>query len=107
MAMLSTNYRLRLEFICNRIATGQPVELKDRVWATKLGEKNNTAATMLRQAQRKAQKPDMSPGGMDDFLNQLDIGDTDRPQGIRGFNGADEIADYFRRDNDPNWRQRD
>lgn len=52
--MLSTNYRLKLEFICNRIATGKPVELEDRIWATKLGEKNNTAATMLRQTQRKA-----------------------------------------------------
>lgn len=86
--MLSTNYRLRLEFICNRIATGQPVELRDRVWATKLGEKNNTAATMLRQAQRKAQNPDMKPGSTDDFLNQLDIGNTDHPRGIRGFNGG-------------------
>jgi hypothetical protein len=105
--MLSTNYRLRLEFICSRIATRQPVELKDRVWATKLGEKNSTAATMLRQAQRKAQKPDMRPGDTDDFLNQLDLGDADRPHGIRGFNGADEIADFFRRDNDANWRQRD
>lgn len=44
---------------------------------------------------------------MDDFLNQLDIGNIDHPRGIRGFDGADEIADYFRRDNDPNWRQRD
>lgn len=49
----------------------------------------------------------MKPGSMDDLLNSLDLGDVDRPHGIRGFNGAEEIADFFRRENDPNWRQRD
>lgn len=55
--MLSTKYRLRLEAICQRIATGQTVELQDRIWANKLGEANRTAASMLRQAQRRAQNP--------------------------------------------------
>lgn len=106
--MLSTKYRLRLEFICKRIATGQPVELDDRIWASKLGEANRTAATMLRQAQRCAQAPDMQPGGMDDFLNQLDIGGVgDEAQGIRRFETPDQIADFFRRDDRDDWRQRD
>lgn len=84
--MLSTNYRLRLQFICNRIATGQPVELEDRIWAAKLGAANRTAATMLRQAERRAQNPDMKEGDMDDFLNQLDIGGTGgEAKGIRRF----------------------
>lgn len=106
--MLSTNYRLKLEFICNRIATGQPVELADRIWANKLGEANRTAATMLRQAQRRAQSPDMPQGGLDDFLNQLDLGGVGNDaKGVRGFNSPDEIADFFRRDKPDDWRQRD
>lgn len=106
--MLSTKYRLRLEFICKRIANGEPVELEDRIWATKLGDANRTAATMLRQAQRRAQNPDMKPGGLDDFLNALDIGGVgDEAKGIRGFNSPDEIVDFFRQDKPDDWRQRD
>lgn len=106
--MLSTKYRLRLEFICHRISSGQPVELDDRIWASKLGEANRTAATMLRQAQRKAQNPTMEPGGLDDFLNALDIGGVgDEAKGVRRFNSPDEIVDFFRRDTPEDWRQRD
>lgn len=107
--MLSTNYRLRLEFICKRIATGQPIELNDRIWATKLGARNTTAATMLRQAERRAQNPNMKEGDMDDFLNQLDIGGTGgEAKGIRRFESPDQIADFFTRKEKPDdWRQRD
>jgi hypothetical protein len=106
--MLSTKYRLRLEAICARIATQQPVELQDRIWANKLGEVNRTAASMLRQAQRRAQNPEMHEGSLDDFLNQLDIGGVgDEAKGIRRFNSPDEIADFFRQDKPEDWRQRD
>jgi hypothetical protein len=106
--MLSTKYRLRLEAICARIAAQQPVELQDRIWANKLGEVNRTAASMLRQAQRRAQNPEMHEGSLDDFLNQLDIGGVgDEAKGIRRFNSPDEIADFFRQDKPEDWRQRD
>lgn len=106
--MLSTKYRLRLEFICARIASQQPVELADRIWANKLGEANRTAATMLRQAQRQAQNPEMKKGGLDDFLNQLDIGGVgNEAEGIRRFNSPDEIANFFRQEKPEDWRQRD
>jgi len=106
--MLSTKYRLRLEAICARIAAQQPVELQDRIWANKLGEVNRTAASMLRQAQRRAQNPEMHEGSLDDFLNQLDIGGLgDEAKGIRRFNSPDEIADFFRQDKPEDWRQRD
>lgn len=106
--MLSTKYRLRLQFICKRIANGEPVALEDRIWATKLGEANRTAGTMLRQAQRRAQNPQMEPGGLDDFLNALDLGGVgDEAKGVAGFNSPDEIADFFRRENPDDWRQRD
>lgn len=106
--MLSTKYRLRLEFICTRIATQQEVKLEDRIWANKLGEANRTAASMLRQAQRKAQNPDMKDGGLDDFLNKLDIGGIgDKAAGIRRFESPDQIADFFHQDKPEDWRQRD
>jgi hypothetical protein len=105
--MLSTAYRLRLEAICECIANTKDVSLEDRIWATKLGEVNRTAATMLRQARRKAQTPEMPKDGIDDFLNQLDIGDVNKPEGITGFNGPEDIVEFFRHDRPNDWRQRD
>lgn len=106
--MLSTSYRLKLEGICRRIANQRPVELADRIWAQKLADANRSAATMLRQAQRRAQAPEMPEGGLDDFLNRLDIGGVgEDAQGIRRFNSPDEIADWFRREKRDDWRQHD
>jgi hypothetical protein len=108
--MLSTQYRLRLEVICDKIATGDEVSLEDMIWAEKLAKANRSAGTMLRQARRKAENPDMQDGDMDDFLNQLDIGGTGNERfGIKGFNSVDDIVDFFGegRDKPDDWRQRD
>ena len=98
--MLSTAYRLRLEAICKDIAAGSEVTMTDMIWAQKLAKANTSARGMLSQARRLSTDPDGS------CLKFLDIGDpkTDK----RGFNGADDIADWFRNDNkSDDWRQRD
>ena len=106
--MLSTPYRLRLSAICKNIAIHGHVSLEDRMWAQKLGEANRTAAEMLRRAHRQAANPEMQDGSMDAFLNALDIGGIgDQAKGVRGFNSPDEIADFFKRDDTDDWRQRD
>ncbi len=108
--MLSTSYRLRLEEICNRIVKREEVSLEDIIWAEKLAKVNQSAATILRQARRKAENPDMKEGDLDDFLNQLDLGGTGHEsKGLRGFSSPDEIVDFFKRSEDENdqWRRRD
>lgn len=106
--MLSTQYRLRLEAICERIVKGESVELSDMIWAEKLAKANRTAGTMLRQARRKAENPDMQEGDMDDFLNQLDIGGIGHEaKGIGRFDSVDDIIDFFTEDKPEDWRQRD
>ena len=106
--MLSTQYRLRLQAICNKIVSGESVDLTDMIWAEKLANANRSAGTMLRQARRTASNPDMQEGDMDDFLNQLDIGGIgNEAKGISGFNDIDEIVDWFRQDKPDDWRQRD
>jgi hypothetical protein len=106
--MLSTQYRLRLEEICNRIARREEVKLEDMIWAEKLAKANRSAATLLRQARRTAANPDMVEGDMDDFLNQLDFGGIGHEgKGIRGFNTVDDIVDFFTEDKPEDWRQRD
>ena len=93
--MLSTQYRLRLEYICERIANGFEVKLEDMIWADKLGKANQSAASMLRKARRKQRNPDMQEGSLDDFMNQMDLGDVD-PRDT-----------WFNRGRPDDWRQRD
>ena len=106
--MLSTQYRLRLEAICDRIVKGEEVSLEDMIWAEKLSKANRSAATILRQARRKAENPNMQEGDLDDFLNQLDFGGLgDKRKGISGFSSVDDIVDFFKEDKPDDWRQRD
>lgn len=98
--MLSTQYRLRLEAICDRIATGDEVSLEDMIWCEKLAKSNRSAATILRQARRKAANPDMKEGSLDEFLNIMDLGHPDPSEHRTRFNGADDIADFFKSDDD-------
>ncbi len=105
--MLSTKYRLRMEFICTRIADQQEVKLEDMIWANKLAKANGTAAEMMRKARRSANNPDMVENSMDDFLNQMDIGDPDPTKHKKGFETPEEIAQWFNHDKPDDWRQRD
>jgi hypothetical protein len=108
--MLSTAYRLKLEAICNKIALHEEVSLEEMIWAEKLSSHNASAAKILRQARRRAENPDMQEGDLDDFLNQLDLGGLGHERfGKSGFNSVDEIADWFKRDEDEGdeWRRRD
>ena len=97
--MLSTKYRLRLEGICKDIASGTEVSIDDMIWAQKLGKANTSARGMLSQARRLS----MDEGGS--CLKYLDIGDPKSNKS--GFNGADDIADWFKNDRSDDWRQRD
>lgn len=106
--MLSTQYRLRLEFICKRIAEGEEVLLEDMIWADKLGKANASAAEMLRKARRSANNPEMQPGSLDDFMNAMDLGDPDPSNHVvDGFNTVEEIASWFHQEKTDDWRQRD
>lgn len=106
--MLSTSYRVKLEKICERIATHQEVSLQEIIWCEKLAAHNAHAAKFLRQARRKAENPEMTEDSLDGFLNALDIGGIGNERhGISGFNGADDIVDFFKEDRPDDWRQRD
>jgi len=110
--MLSTKYRIKLEGICLKIANGETVELSEMIWAEKLSKSNQSAASILRKARRKAANPDMTEDSLDGFLNALDLGDPDIQNHRTGFNSPDEIVDFFKRDDideDSNntWRRRD
>ena len=98
--MLSSSYRIRLIEICDRIANQEEVSLSDVIWAEKLGRANRSAGSILRKARRKAANPEMTEDSLDGFLNALDLGDPDPSNHRTGFNSADDIADWFRNDDE-------
>ncbi len=105
--MLSTQYRLRMEFICKKIANNEEVKIEDMIWAQKLSKSNKSAEAMLRMARRKATAPDAPEGGLDDFMNRMDIGDPDPSNHRSGFGSIDEIVEWFHQEKTDDWRQRD
>ena len=104
--MLSTQYRLRLDAICKQIVNGEDVKLEDMIWAQKLAKVNTTAANWMRQARQKAANPDMPKGGTDDFLNRMGLGEPDPSDQTTGFDSADDINEWFKRNKPDDWRQR-
>ena len=104
--MLSTQYRLRLEFICKCIANNEEVKLDDMVWAQKLAKANTTAHEMLKKARRQSSQ-NIEEGSMDDFMNRMGLGDPDPSNYKTGFESADEIVDWFNQEKRDDWRQRD
>lgn len=105
--MLSTEYRLRLEFICNKIAKKEEVQLADMIWAEKLAKANRSANELMRKARRVASNPKMQQDSLDSFMNAMDLGDPDPTNHRTGFKSADEIVEWFSQDKTDDWRQRD
>jgi hypothetical protein len=105
--MLSTQYRLRLEFICKCIVNGEEVKLQDMIWANKLAKANTSAREMLNKARWKAANPDVVEGSLDDFLTNMGLGDPDPSNHKTGFTSADDVVEWFQQDKPDDWRQRD
>jgi hypothetical protein len=49
----------------------------------------------------------MVEGSLDDFMNIMDLGDPDPSNHKTGFDGPDDIADWFTQEKPDDWRQRD
>jgi len=104
--MLSTKYRLKMQFICKKIANKEEVKLDEMIWAEKLAKSHTTTREWLKQARRQAAH-DIEEGSMDDFMNRMGLGDPDPSNYKTGFDSAEDIRDWFQRDKPDDWRQRD
>ena len=92
--MLSTQTRLRVEFICDRIAKGASVELNDMSWVQKLADRNPTVASWLRKARRAAIQGEQ-PSNLDQFCQALDIGEPDPADQLSGAQDPVTLAEWF------------
>lgn len=93
--MLSTSMRLRVQFICERISVGAPVELNDITWLQKLADRNPTVASALRKARRQSATGDAPQGGLDAFMADMDLGDPDPSNHLVGPQDPTTLAEWF------------
>lgn len=105
--MLSTETRLRIEDICNRIENHEKVSLEDITWIQKWADHNRIAHRMLNQARRIAAQGKPERGSLSEFLNDLDLGDPDPSNHLLGPQNPVDLAMWFTRDERDDWRQRD
>lgn len=98
--MISTKIRLQLEEICQRIELCQGVSFADMNLIQKYADANRTVYDMLQRARRRAVQGPIPEGGLDEFLDQMNIGNPDPSTHITKDSSIDDLADFFKSDND-------
>lgn len=93
--MLSTNTRMRVEFICERIAKSASVELNDMAWLQKWASRNPTVDSMLRKARRTAIQGDTQQETLDGFCSAMDLGEPDPSDHLTGPQDPITLAEWF------------
>lgn len=102
--MLSTETRLKLQDIAQRISKGEEVSLSESVLIQKWADHNRSVYEMLRRAKREAFYGDVEKSPMDQFLSDLNLGDPDPSAHRSKFDGPDDLGDFFKA---PYWARRD
>ena len=102
--MLSTETRIKLQNIADRIAKGEEVSLSESVLIHKWADHNRSVYEMLRKSKREAFYGDTEKSPMDQFLHDLNLGDPDPSNHKSGFDGPEDLGGYFKA---PNWTRRD
>ncbi len=105
--MLSTQTRLRLENIADRIKKGEEVTFEEMTWAQKWADHNRIAARILSQARRISVQGEPEKGSLDEFLNDLDLGDPDPSNHLIGPQDPIDLANWFIQDKPDDWRRHD
>jgi len=95
--MLSTNVRLRVEFICHRIAKGHEVQLSDMQWIQKWANCNHSVDAMLRKARRTSINGDQPSDSLDGFMQSMDLGEPDPSDQLQGAQDPTTLAEWFSR----------
>jgi hypothetical protein len=105
--MLSTNTRLKLEDIAARIAGGLNVSLEEMTFIQKWANANRSAAAILRKARRRAISGEPAEGSLDEFMEAMDLGDPDPQTHLTAESTTEDIYNFFKRDDEDGWRNRD
>jgi len=93
--MLSTDVRLKVEFICQRIAKGHEVQLSDMQWIQKWANRNHSVEAMLRKARRTAISGEQPADSLDGFMQSMDLGEPDPSDQLQGAQDPTTLAEWF------------
>ena len=105
--MLSTQTRLRLENIAERIKSHEHVTFEEMTWAQKWADHNRHASKIINQARRVSIQGEPELGSLDELLNDLDLGDPDPSNHLIGPQNPEDLGKWFTQDKPDDWRQRD
>lgn len=105
--MLSTETRLKLQEIADRIAEGKSVSFEEMQWSQKWADHNRSAAEILRKARRRAINGIPERGSLDELLDGLNLGDPDPSNHLIGPQNPIDLAEWFHKKDQDNWRQHD
>ncbi|MFM7362248.1 MAG: hypothetical protein ACKOBY_04680 [Cyanobium sp.] len=103
--MLSPTTRLRLQEILERIATDQPVSLRERIYLQKFADRDATVAGWLRQARRRQRSGvggDGGGDGIDRLLADLNLGSAEPDE--QPSPRPEDLGDWF--GGAPGWLRR-
>jgi hypothetical protein len=98
--VLTTKLRLQMEEICQRIELKQEVSFSDMNLIQKCANTNRTVYDMLQRARRRATQGTFQEGDLDEFLDQMNIGNPDPSTHITKDSSIDDLANFFKSDND-------
>ena len=93
--MLSTDVRLKVEFICQRIAKGHDVPFEDMLWIQKWAHCNHSVDALLRKARRTAINGEQPADSLDGFMQNLDLGEPDPSDQLQGAQDPTTLAEWF------------
>ena len=99
--MLSTSSRIKIQEILTRIARGNEVTLKERIYINKYASRNQNVSAWLRKASH-LQRKGLSCNQIDDLLNGLDLCSSD-PHSTYNPN-RDDLGEWF--SGAPSWVRR-
>ena len=99
--MLTTSSRLRIQEILRRLASGDNVTLKERIYLNKYAEKNQNVSCWLRKASVIRRNKDTS-NPIDELLNGLDLCSEDPHTTFNSDH--DDLGEWF--SGAPSWVRR-
>lgn len=98
--MLSPEVRKRIQALCLRVELGESVSLEDAIYLEKWATANRSVRDWVNKARSRAINGAPAPGSMDEFLEDLGIGDPDPTRHIDAASSVDDLADFFRTNDD-------
>lgn len=103
--MLNPNTRKRIQELCQQIELGEPISLSEAIYLEKWASANRSVRDWVNKARYRSINGTPAPGSMDEFLQDLGVGDPDPTRHVDANSTIDDLADFFRSSDDGDERR--